>query len=752
MSRVAEQLCWIGGFFLTVVGWASPPPAEALTVAGQIRTVDGRVVEQARIGVPNQGLEVFSDAKGRFKLDACDRPCVLLITHPRFQTESITTTAQGGESRASADGDPAEGAIGEETVDEKNVGRETVEVEVRLTAKQEIFERIDVTAHRSSSGALTPETVASTEIRLEDKAYAPASLAEMVEGVAGVAENGQPGLFQVYSIRGVSRHRVLTLISGMQITGERRAGVATSFMDPLLMGAVEVLRGPASTYYGSGALGGVVQVFPKEFDQLEVDLSWNSFGDENVQALGWGQDGWSIGFARRDVNDDEVSDGSPQSTHFTQLSAALRKTWEQGGRTWELLILPSRGENIGKPNKDFPDNRVTEYPEEEHLLVKMGVRSPNGWSAHAFVHPNSLVTETLRIGSRINVVENEAFDLGANAQREWDLGSGAHVLAGTDYFGRRSVTADEFEERFSSGEITRLTTLDDAGQDEVSAYGSLRWAWGAASLQAGARLTWQEQQNGNLDARDDSAWTGFLGYVRPVGRGVEVTANLGTGLRFPNLSERFFTGSTGRGGTIGNPDLEAERSTNVDLGLRWFGDRAFLAAQIFRLEIDDYIERIEIEDDLLTFVNLTSGSLEGFEIEGFLQISERWMLDGSGHLIEGESDTGEPLADISPDRLQLGLRFTGERLGGKLQWQYRAAKNDPGSGELAIPSANVVSASMSYEVSPSVTVTLRAKNLFDETYFATADDQASAAAGRSIGLGVSWRPSKERPSKERRST
>ena len=72
------------------------------------------------------------------------------------------------------------------------------------------------------------------------------------------------------------------------------------------MGSVEVLRGPSSTYYGSGALGGVVQVFPKEFDQLEVDLSWNSFGDENVQTLGWGQDGWSIGIARRDAGDTDV--------------------------------------------------------------------------------------------------------------------------------------------------------------------------------------------------------------------------------------------------------------------------------------------------------------------------------------------------------------------------------------------------------------------------------------------------------------
>ncbi len=724
MSRFAGRHSWVCGFLLAAVLCAEATPAEsaAKAIVGQIQTVDGRVVEQARVSAPDQGLEVYTDAKGRFALDGCRRPCLLLVTHPRFQAESITVPATT-DSEAESGG-----------------------VHIQLTAKQEIFERIDVTAGRSSGDAFAPETVASTEIRLEDKAYAPSSLAEMVEGVAGVAENGQPGLFQVYSVRGVSRHRVMTLISGMQIVGERRAGVATSFVDPTLMGAVEVLRGPASTYYGSGALGGVVQVFPKEFERLEVDLAWNSFGDENVQTVGWGQDGWSIGIARRDAGNDDVSDGSPQDTHFTQISAAVRKTWERAGRTWEVLVMPSLGDDIGKPNTDFPDSRITEYPEEEHLLVKVGVRDDAGWSAHAFVHPNSLITETLRIGSRLNVVENEAFDLGANAQREWDLGSGAHVLAGADYFGRRGVTADELERRFSddasADEITLLRTLDDAGQDELSAYGSLRWSWGAASLQAGARLTWQEQQNGSAPARDDTAWTGFLGFVRPVGSGFELTANLGTGLRFPNLSERFFTGTTGRGGTVGNPDLEAERSTNVDLGLRWFGERAFLAAQVFHLEIDDYIERIEIEDDVLTFVNLTSGSIEGFEIEGFYQLSDQWLLEASGHVIDGESETGDPLADISPDRLQLGLRYSGERFGGKVQWQYRAAKDDPGGGEVAISSANVVSASLSYDLSTSVSLTVRAKNLLDETYFSSADDKTSAAPGRSVGVGVSWRPSR----------
>ena len=56
--------------------------------------------------------------------------------------------------------------------------------------------------------------------------------------------------------------------------------------------AVDVLRGPSSTYYGSGALGGVVQVFPREFESLRLTLGYDSYGDENYQVLGWGAGDW----------------------------------------------------------------------------------------------------------------------------------------------------------------------------------------------------------------------------------------------------------------------------------------------------------------------------------------------------------------------------------------------------------------------------------------------------------------------------
>jgi iron complex outermembrane receptor protein len=118
-----------------------------------------------------------------------------------------------------------------------------------------LSEKVTVAAE-SEEIVIGPRGASTSVVDPEAAGGMPNSLSDLVSALPGVSENGQGGLFQVVSIRGVSRHRVTNMIAGMRLTSERRAGVSVSFVDPLLMGSVQVLRGPATTFYGSGALGG----------------------------------------------------------------------------------------------------------------------------------------------------------------------------------------------------------------------------------------------------------------------------------------------------------------------------------------------------------------------------------------------------------------------------------------------------------------------------------------------------------------
>ena len=689
------------------LGWAT---LAAAAIEGRVSSGRGTPVEHARVEPAGGEEAVFTGPGGEFRLATVEPPVELVVSHPRFVTRTLTV------ERAET-------------------------VEIVLDAKQAVFEEIAVSANRGEEN-FSPVSIAADVLRPAEATTPPGSLTELVAELPGVAENGQGGLFQTWSIRGVSRLRVLTLVSGMRIVGERRAGVAASFIDPLLIGSVDVLRGPSSTYYGSGALGGVVQLFPRHFAGPVVEAGYGSQGGESHQLAGWGDETWSVGVAHRDAADAETPDGERLYSGFRQLSAAVGRRWQSGARRYSLEAIASRGDDIAKANTDFP-RRVTTYPSEEHLLLRFAVRADDGWSFDAWIHPNSLETEVLEPSVERNLLANEAFDLGFNFQRQRPLSEATRLRYGLDYFGRRGVEALERAwDLGGGGAVPTLAqrTLDGGEEDEAGLYGAFERNVGPAVLLAGGRLSWQRQGNAGAADRDDLAGTAFAGLVAPLRAGFELAVNVGTGLRFPSLSERFFSGVTGRGRVAGNPDLDPERALNLDLGLRWYGERLYLAGYLFRNEIDDYIERLEIAPDELTFRNLTAGTIEGVEAQGVLQLDGQTALSFGGHLLDGEEAAGAQLADIPADRLYAALRHQRTGWSVEARWEERAAKRRPGSGEKPIPGASLLSAGVRCEIADGLELRLYGRNLLDERYFNAADDKVPVAPGRSIGIGLSWQP------------
>ena len=675
-------------------------------IEGRVTSDKGVPVEHARVELPASGALVYTDRNGAFLFEAATVPATLTVNHPRF----ITATVEAGTEEP---------------------------LRIELVPKQEIYEEIAVSASRGEEG-FAPVSVAAAKVSPQEAAAPPATVGELLIETPGVAENGQGGIFQTYSLRGVSRRRVLTLISGMPIVGERRAGVSASFIDPTLLGSADVVRGPASSYYGSGALGGVVQLFPRKFDALSATAGFGTQGDEKRLTVGGGDEVWSWGVAYRSVSDAEAADGSRLNSGFDQISSTLRSDWSAGGYDYQLSLLGSLGDDIGKANTDFPQ-RTTVYPEESHLLVSLRMRSASGWQFSAAVHPNRLETR-VEEGDERSMVRNRARDLSLSWQNERSAGGHSSVRYGIGYFGRRGVTAEESAFEISTGD--RLgpvqRTLDNGGEDELGLYGAWEWNRGRSVYFLGGRLSWQRQENGGGNSADDTAASAFAGLVIPAGKGFEIVANAGSGLRFPSLSERFFSGTTGRGLVTGNPQLDPERSLNFDVGVRWYGQRLFLSSYLFDNTIDDYIERVEQQPGRLTFVNLTSGSIQGVELEGALQFDSRWSLSFGGHTIEGRSDAEDPLADIPADRFFLGGRFVGKRLSGTLRTEKRFAKNDPGSGEKAIPSVQLLSGTVTVPLSDRFRLSLSGRNLLDEEYFNAADRKVPLAPGRSLSVAVEW--------------
>jgi len=674
-------------------------------VEGTIVTPDGIAIEGARVELADGSAVRITDARGQFRFANLEPPVTIRVTHPRFQTLTSECCADDAQ-------------------------------QLTLVPKQSAYGEIVITANREGSASIQPLSVATSSVTADDRPAPAANVVELADGMPGVAETGQGGLFQAYSIRGTGGQRVLSLVAGTRIFTERRAGATASFIDPLLLESVNVVRGPYSSYYGSGALGGVLEAVPKAFSATTVDVGWESQGNANYEVVGLALGGWSLGLAHRGSGDTETPNGAELPSQFDQFSATVARTWRlEAGLELELMVVPAIGDDIGKPNSRYP-GRVTTYPDERHLVTRFAIRRPGVWHLDLYGHPNLLDTENLSSDER-SLVENRAFDFGLNLQRELALPAAFAARVGFDYFGRRGVKATETVEDLVTGASESDTTLDGR-EDEVAVYGSVRRSFGPLTAEVGARFTYIDQTNTGSDGVDDTAATGFIGFTMPVGGGVELVANVGSGFRFPGLSERYYSGSTGRGEVVANAALNPERSLTTDLGARFFGDRLYVAAYVYRNTIDDYIERIDIEPGVRTYVNLTAGTIEGFELEGFVDATERLRFEWSGMVSDGEADDGSPLAEVPSDRFTVGGRYTGGPWRGALRWQHRFDKDDAGPGEVATDAADIVSASVGYALKNGLELVLFGSNLLDETYLPTADDLAVPAIGRSVGIGLRW--------------
>ena len=576
-------------------------------------------------------------------------------------------------------------------------------------------------------------------ISAEDITIAPASVSELLASHSGLAVNGQPGLFQTLSIRGLARQRVHAYINGMRITSERRAGVAASFIDPLLLAGAEVTQGPASTYYGSGAIAGSIHLMTKQQDAHWFNAGYQSDGSERNIAFGHGGESYVAGFAYRHRNNGDTVDGIIKNNQFTQHSLYYQQHFELGEYQLEWQLIESRGTDIGKDNSRFPTDRITSYPEENHWLSQLTLNAGSSWNARLYFHQQDLVTTELRPAERVNQVENSSLDIGLSLDQSWEFDQ-YHGQLGVDYFARRNVDSMESERAFNADLIllpgSRFSSLSDGEENEVAAFATINRDFDTWALHSGVRFNYQSQQSKVSQKVSDDYLTYFLTAQKKLNRFVDVTMTYGSGFRFASLSERLFTGTTGRGQTIGNADLTPEESQSYDIGVNIREDHYSAELHYFKTQIDDFIERVRIDDDTRTYQNITNGELTGWQYQASFSPLAGLSIGLSGQGVSGEDQAGGRLADIPAKQHRITVNYEQDNWFSRFSYTERREKSSIGDGETPLNGASIASANFGYRINQHWTMQLSIENLLDESYFSSADDLGTLASGREVGVSV----------------
>ncbi|MBN1205231.1 MAG: TonB-dependent receptor [Myxococcaceae bacterium] len=443
----------------------------------------------------------------------------------------------------------------------------------------------------------------------------------------------EPGVFVQQSahaqgsafVRGLTGQQTLALFDGVRLnTSTWRQGPNQYFftLDSRTLDSVEVLRGGASTPYGSDALGGVLLAHPIEPPSTPTPLRptlqlRGATADEErggrlqvqgaTERLGFigGVGGRRVGLLESGGVVLNPSDGQPPEvprfapdertqlgTGFDELTADARLVWRLSDED-SLTAATYLYRQYDAPRTDLcapPFARFDEclrYDEQFRTLAYVA------WARATPAGLSSRVTLSWQRQHELRVYDRPAFSVVDQGGDDVDtFGATARITLPPRSLAERplrlTVGADGALDLLSSSAVTRFTALDvelrrSRGQYlEGSRYftgglfGDGEWELHPRlTARAGTRLGLAlarapaDPESGTLSV--DNLWVPWVGHAglewRPTPT-LTLLAHLDHSFRAPNLDDLSSRQQTGPGFQFENAALGPERATTVDLGAR----------------------------------------------------------------------------------------------------------------------------------------------------------------------------------------
>lgn len=139
-----------------------------------------------------------------------------------------------------------------------------------------------VTSDRSSESAAHAARTTYVVTAADIARNGDRTIADAIENIPGVnvERYGAFGSLTSVGIRGSSQQQVLVLLDGLPIAGAQIGNVNVEQMPVSGVDRIEVVEGGGSTLYGSGSIGGVINIITRRQTQSTATLSTGSFGEQ----------------------------------------------------------------------------------------------------------------------------------------------------------------------------------------------------------------------------------------------------------------------------------------------------------------------------------------------------------------------------------------------------------------------------------------------------------------------------------------
>jgi vitamin B12 transporter len=589
---------------------------------------------------------------------------------------------------------------------------------------------------------------------IEERGYQ--TLAEALRGVPGLhlVQQGGPGQPSSAFIRGTNSNHVLVLLDGVPVNDPSEPNGAFNFGNDLLFDIerIEIVRGPASSLYGSGAIGGVVNLVTRRAapDRGAVQGYGEVAGGTQrtlrgglgvmgqVGAVDYLVSGNGLQTRGFDVTPPRLAGDTGERDGLTARAGTARLgvrldagTRIEGLLRWRENQLDYDNVPRDDPNLDSTDRRWYGQLRGETTLLggawTTGLRAAVTQDRRTYVNrpdPQSSANtrdtyegerSTLDWGNRIALP-----DLGALTESALAFGA--------------TFTEDRVESGFGTGAF-RTTTDARASAAAVHA------GWQARLLER-LDLSFGLRYDEAEDFDGFTSWRAGAVYALP-----ELSSRLlvsgGTAFRAPTLYQRFGRSTSFRG----NPDLKAEESTGWEVGVETdvagFGrpNLATFSATWFESSIRNLITS---NRSFTTLENVQRAEIEGAELGLTLRLAAWLELQGSWTVTDARNaDTDRRLARRPENTYGFsariaplpGLVIVPELVAASehVDFVYPSA-GQPGFGRTGDSRGGQVwNLTVTYAATDQVSVFAEARNLADSKYEAA---NGFMTPGRSVLVGT----------------
>lgn len=563
------------------------------------------------------------------------------------------------------------------------------------------LENIVVTANRQSQAladTLGDITVIDRQALQRAGADSVTTLLSRQPGVQ-ITDNGGRQTPTGVMLRGANANHTLLLIDGVRVNSSVQGGANWMAMDPATIERIEILRGAASSLYGSDAIGGVINIITRKGDSSRPLSAWADLGMgthgtvRSATGFSGAAGGWDYALTASMADSDGYSTTSPDAAYGNHhgdddgyrqhaFSGSLGYRWAAG----QHLALTFYNSYING-----------EYDAGAWMPAARALSRQQAYSLTSTNDINAVWQSVLRVGLSKESYDDRAWDTQFSTllrsyswQNNLKLGEGQTL----------ALYLERTEERPSHSADMQITR-----RDTNTAGAIWNGRFGRHNLQASLR-------NDRLSAYGNEV-TGALGYDFDVSQHLTVGVAASTGFHAPTFSDLYYPGSE-------NPDLDPERSRNLEAHVRYERDGLELGATVYQNKIRDLLSW---DNATYRMENVDRATIRGVTLTAGYDWGHTSLKASADFMRPRNDTTGERLLRRARHQFTLAAEHHFDALRVGAEYQFTGTRDDIAVDPVSFQSVRtqlgsfgLLNLTAEYPLSSKAAVQIRWNNVFDKDY------------------------------------